>query len=63
MCRWPIQRSSSRRPLRPNTGSLGDGAVPVPVSLPLQGREVNFERLLALEEALTIRFKYRGLRR
>jgi hypothetical protein len=45
-----------------NTGSLGDGAVPVPVSLPLQGREVNFERLLALDESLAIRFKYRGLR-
>jgi len=45
-----------------NAGSLGDGAVPVPVSLPLQGREVNFERLLALDESLAIRFKYRGLR-
>lgn len=46
-----------------NVGALGDGAVPVPVSLPLQGRELNFERLLALDEALTVQFKYRGLRR
>ena len=46
-----------------NTGSLGDGAVPVPVSLPLQGREVHFERLLALDEPLTVNFKYRGLRK
>ena len=46
-----------------NEGSLGDGAVPVPVSLPLQGREVHFERLLALDEPLTIEFKYRGLRK
>ncbi len=46
-----------------NVGSLGDGAVPVPVSLPLQGREVHFERLLALDEPLQIAFKYRGLKR
>lgn len=46
-----------------NAGSLGDGAVPVQVSLPLQGRELNFERLLALDEALEVHFKYRGLRR
>jgi hypothetical protein len=46
-----------------NVGSLGDGAVPVQVSLPLQGREINFERLLALDEALEVHFKYRGLRR
>jgi hypothetical protein len=46
-----------------NVGSLGDGAVPVPVSLPLQGREVHFERLLALDEPLQIGFKYRGLKR
>jgi len=45
-----------------NVGALGDGAVPVPVSLPLQGREVNFERLLALDEPLEVSFKYRGLR-
>ncbi len=46
-----------------NVGSLGDGAVPVQVSLPLQGREINFERLLALDEALEVHFKYRGLKK
>lgn len=46
-----------------NSGAMGDGAVPVPVSLPLQGREIYFERLLALDEPLEIRFKYRGLRK
>lgn len=44
-------------------GALGDGAMPVPVSLPLQGREIHFEKLLALDEELTIAFKYRGLKR
>lgn len=46
-----------------NTGSLGDGAMPVPVSLPLQGREVHFEKLLALDEELAIFFRYRGLKK
>ena len=46
-----------------NAGALGDGAVPVPVSLPLQGREIYFERLLALDEPLNVQFKYRGLRK
>jgi hypothetical protein len=46
-----------------STGAMGDGAVPVPVSLPIQGREVHFERLLALDEPLAVQFKYRGLRR
>ncbi len=46
-----------------NTGALGDGAMPVPVSLPLQGREVHFERLLALDEPLEISFRYRGLKK
>jgi hypothetical protein len=46
-----------------NAGAMGDGAVPVPVSLPLQGREIYFERLLALDEPLEVQFKYRGLRK
>ena len=44
-------------------GALGDGAMPVPVSLPLQGREVHFEKLLALDEELSIGFRYRGLKK
>mgnify|MGYP005855532465 CR=1 FL=1 len=44
-------------------GALGEGAVPVPVSLPLQGRATHFEKLLALDEALSVEFRYRGLKR
>ncbi|MEZ4430694.1 MAG: hypothetical protein R3A51_23705, partial [Nannocystaceae bacterium] len=46
-----------------DTGAMGEGAVPVPVSLPLQGKEVHFEKLLALDETLTIEFDYRGLKK
>jgi hypothetical protein len=44
-------------------GGLGEGAVPVPVSLPLRGKAVNFEKLLALDETLEVSFDFRGLRR
>jgi hypothetical protein len=44
-------------------GAMGEGAVPVPVSLPLQGKELHFEKLLALDEDLEISFRYRGLRK
>jgi hypothetical protein len=43
-------------------GAMGEGAVPVPVSLPLQGKELHFEKLLALDEDLAVSFRYRGLR-
>lgn len=46
-----------------SAGALGDGAVPVPVSLPLQGKQVHFEKLLALDEQLEVSFGYRGLKR
>lgn len=46
-----------------DSGGLGTGAVPVPVSLPLQGNAVYFEKLLALDEPLTVEFDYRGLRK
>ncbi|MEZ4451485.1 MAG: hypothetical protein R3B09_18590, partial [Nannocystaceae bacterium] len=46
-----------------DAGALGDGAVPVPVSLPLSGKATNFEKLLALDEALSVEFRYRGLKR
>jgi hypothetical protein len=45
------------------SGGLGTGSVPVPVSLPLQGDAVFFEKLLALDEPLQIEFDYRGLRK
>ncbi len=44
-------------------GGMGEGAVPVPVSLPLQGKAVYYEKLLALDEALEIRFDYSGLKK
>jgi hypothetical protein len=46
-----------------NTGGMGEGAVPVPVSLPLQGRAVYFEKLLALDETLEVSFDYSGLKK
>lgn len=49
--------------MQADSGGLGTGSVPVQVSLPLQGEEVFFEKLLALEEPLTIEFQYRGLRK
>ena len=42
---------------------MGDGAVPVPVSLPLEGWDVDFEKLLERDETLTISFDYRGLKK
>lgn len=45
------------------TGGMGEGAVPVPVSLPLQGRAVHFEKLLALDEVLQVSFNYSGLKK
>ncbi len=45
------------------SGGLGTGAVPVEVSLPIQGDRRYFEKLLALDEPLTVEFDYRGLRK
>lgn len=44
-------------------GGLGEGAVPVPVSLPLRGKAVHFEKLLALDETLEVSFAYKGLKK
>lgn len=43
--------------------AMGTGATPVPVSLPLQGEEIYFEKLIALDEPLEVSFSYRGLRK
>ncbi len=43
-------------------GGLGGGAVPVAVSVPLEGRPIHFEKLLALGEELWVGFDYRGLK-
>jgi len=42
-------------------GALGEGAAPVRVTLPLEGRPVAFEKLLALSELLYVDFDYRGV--
>ena len=44
------------------TGGLGRGVEPVQVSLPLDGEPYHFEKLLALDEALWVRFDYKGLK-
>lgn len=43
------------------TGALGQGAAPVEVQLPLDGRPVYFEKVLALDERLWVGFSYKGL--
>jgi len=46
-----------------DSSGMGSGAVPVEVSLPIQGERTYFEKLLALGEPLTVEFDYRGLRK
>ncbi len=43
--------------------AMARGAAPVLVTLPLQGKETYFEKLLALDEKLEVTFEFRGLRR
>lgn len=43
-------------------GALDGGSAPVRVALPLEGRPVHFDKLLALDERLWVGFDYRGLR-
>jgi hypothetical protein len=43
-------------------GALGQGAAPVQVSLPLEGEPIFFEKLLALDEDLTVGFDFKGLK-
>ncbi len=45
-----------------DAGSMGQGAVPVPVSLPVEGNPLAFERLLADDERLFVSFDYKGLK-
>jgi hypothetical protein len=45
-----------------NMGTLGQGATPVMVSLPLDGQPIFFEKLLALDEDLTVEFGYSKLK-
>ncbi len=45
-----------------SNGAMGQGAEPVPVSLPLDGTPYTFEKLLALDESLWVSFSYTGLK-
>jgi len=55
----PAQQESAR--VQADAGALGEGAAPVRVRLPLEGRPYFFEKLLALDEGLTVSFPYKGL--
>jgi len=41
-------------------GGLDSGAAPVQVNVPLEGRPMSFEKLLALDETLWISFDLKG---
>lgn len=56
----PQQRQSAN--VQADAGALGDGAAPVRVRLPLEGRPYFFEKLLALDEDLEVAFDYKGLK-
>lgn len=45
------------------SGSLGQGATPVAVSVPVEGQPLHFEKLLALGEELWVGFDYKGLKK
>ena len=44
-----------------NNGAMGSGAVPVPVTLPLEGTPTWYEKLLAVDETLTVSYEYKGV--
>lgn len=56
----PVQQSAG---MQASGGGLGEGAAPVQVNLPLDGRPHRFEKLLALDEELWVGFDYKGLKR
>ena len=56
----PAQRRVAQQ--QADSGGLGDGAAPVRVQLPLEGEPYFFEKLLALDERLEVRFEYTGLK-
>ncbi len=55
----PVQQSAG---IQADAGALGQGAAPVEVSLPLDGQQLYFEKLLALDERLWASFEYKGLK-
>lgn len=55
----PMQQSAG---VQASGGGLGEGAAPVQVNLPLDGRPHFFEKLLVLDEELWVGFDYKGLK-
>ena len=58
---YEIQTQSNAMQRSAGDQSLGGGAVPVAVSLPLQGTPLHFEKLLAMDEELWVGFSVKGL--
>jgi hypothetical protein len=54
-----VTRSSADNQI--SGGSMGSGATPVRVELPLEGVAFSFEKLLVLDETLWVGFDYRGV--
>ncbi|MEN0061499.1 MAG: hypothetical protein AAGA48_05070 [Myxococcota bacterium] len=46
---------------RAQSGALSQGAAPVRVTLPIDGQPVRFEKLLVIDERLSVAFGYKGL--
>jgi hypothetical protein len=57
----PQQQAATRG--QTNAGAMGQGAVPVPVSLPLEGTPTYYEKLLSVNEDLTLSYRYKGLKK
>ncbi|MEZ4318108.1 MAG: hypothetical protein R3F61_11410 [Myxococcota bacterium] len=55
----PVQSNAG---IQADAGALGQGAAPVEVNLPLDGQQLYFEKLLALDERLWVSFDYKGLK-
>lgn len=56
------ERAQNARSGQAASGGMGSGAGPVRVNLPLEGRVLAFEKLLALDETLHVGFDYKGIK-
>jgi hypothetical protein len=58
---YEIQTANAQVQRSAGDQAMGGGAVPVAVSLPLQGTPLHFEKLLAMDEELWVGFSVKGL--
>jgi hypothetical protein len=58
---YEIQTQNAAVQMSAGHQAMGGGAVPVAVSLPLQGTPVHFEKLLVMDEKLWVSFSMKGL--